>query len=126
MKPPTRIFLSAFRFQPPTSPAPVDGVPVLRKFAFTVGHYDKHKTPAWVAMRWSKEPLDVSLAEPRHPRPFRADPDLPNYARTGSDYQHDEFASAFLRCSTSNDSTIPNADPASSSRRRATWQIVGR
>ena len=30
-----------------------------------------------------------------------------------------------VRCSTSSDSAIPNAEPASSSRRRATWPMVG-
>src|SRR4029078_9028302 len=31
-----------------------------------------------------------------------------------------------VRCSTSSDSTMPNADPASSSRKSATWPLVGR
>jgi endonuclease G len=80
-----------FEFRPNPSGPLVEGVTVLPRFAFTVGHYDRFKTPAWVAMRWTKEALDASAAEPSHPRPFEADPDLPPYARTGKDYQHGRF-----------------------------------
>lgn len=67
---------------------PVTGVTVLTKFAFTLGHYDRHKTPAWVAMKWTKENFDISEDEDSHPRNFQADTQLPVYARTGKDYDH--------------------------------------
>ena len=69
----------------------VEGVTILKKHAFTVGHYDKHKTPAWVALRWTKEHLDISEKELSHPRNFQADTELPPYARTGKDNQHSQF-----------------------------------
>ncbi len=72
----------------PTPGNPVEGVTVLKRRAFTVGHYDKHKTPAWVAMRWTRAEYDVSESRPNHPRTFQADPELPGYAQTGKDYDH--------------------------------------
>lgn len=80
--------LERFAFRPVPGGPLVDGVTVLKRFAFTVGHYDKHKTPAWVSMKWSNTQLKVSQQQPSHPRPFREDTDLPEYARTGKDYDH--------------------------------------
>jgi endonuclease G len=69
----------------------VDGHTVLKRFAFTLGHYNKYKVPAWVAMRWTKENFDVAAGEPTHPRNFIEDLELPPYARTGKDFQHAKF-----------------------------------
>lgn len=81
-----------FAFIPdPGSSTEVDGVTVLQRFAYTVGHYDKFKVPAWVAMRWSKVEFHIAASQPTHPRNFVQDDDLPDYARTGKDYQHAKF-----------------------------------
>lgn len=81
-----------FAFKPfPKTDEEVEGHTVLKRFAFTLGHYDKHKVPAWVAMRWTRENHDVAASEPSHPRNFVADVELPPYARTGKDYQHAKF-----------------------------------
>jgi endonuclease G len=69
----------------------VEGHTILVRYAFTVGHYDKYKVPAWVTMRWTKETHEVAKHQPTHPRNFKADTDLPPYARTGKDYQHPKF-----------------------------------
>lgn len=80
-----------FAFRPSPGEPMVEGLTVLKRHAFTLGHYDRHKTPAWVVMSWTKEHLDISKAEPSHPRNFQADTDLPAHARTGKDYHHAQF-----------------------------------
>ena len=80
-----------FRFTPDAGGPEVSGVTELERFAFTLGHYDKFKTPAWVSMKWTKKELNLSKIEPEHSRPFRADPALPDYAQTGKDYQYAIF-----------------------------------
>jgi|GEM_PF-3516057 endonuclease G len=80
--------LERFAFRPVPGGPLVDGVTVLKRFAFTVGHYDKHKTPAWVSMKWSKAQHAVPKPTPPHARPFKEDTDLPLYARTGRDYDY--------------------------------------
>ncbi len=80
-----------FAFRTAATGPEVAGVTVLTRLAFTVGHYDRFKTPAWVAMKWTKKEYDVSEIEPKHKRPFRADTELPAYAQTSDDYQHSQF-----------------------------------
>lgn len=77
-----------FAFQPVPGGDLVDGITYLERHAFSVGHYDRHKTPAWVAMRWDEDFWDVSDMRSSHPRNFQVDTELPDYARTGRDYQY--------------------------------------
>lgn len=63
------------------------GISVLVREGFVIGHLDRFKTPLWVAMRWTTDDLERSLAESAMPRNFRADPELPEYARAMPNYQ---------------------------------------
>ncbi len=73
-----------FAFTPDGFDEPVEGMTVLVKEAFTLGHYDRLKLPAWVAMHWTLEDLvrseTVTFGRPS----FRLDSDLPPYARDGT------------------------------------------
>jgi DNA/RNA endonuclease G (NUC1) len=80
-----------FKFQPTPSGEEVDGITYLTRYAFSVGHYDKYKVPAWVAMSWTKANHDLAKQQPNIERPFLADMELPAYARTGKDYQHSQY-----------------------------------
>lgn len=74
-----------FRFTPEGHGAEVEGLTVHVREAFTLGHYNKMKVPAWVAMRWTTDDLiaseEVNLDRP----PFSVDGELPLYAQTGRD-----------------------------------------
>ena len=50
----------SFRFTPVGGVGEVDGYSVHEKEAFTIGHYEKFKVPAWVAMKWTKDNLESS------------------------------------------------------------------
>jgi micrococcal nuclease len=80
---------SRFRFTPDGEENEVRGITELRRAAFTVGHHDRYRQPAWVAMRWSKEDWErgqgVSMRRPR----ARVDTDLPEYARGGTSFEFD-------------------------------------
>lgn len=73
-----------FEFTPEGHTQPVEGVTILVREAFTLGHFDRLKLPAWVCMRWSLSDLvdseRVSWDRPR----FRPDSDLPSYAQNGT------------------------------------------
>lgn len=68
-----------------------EGHAVLKRFAYTVGHYDKFKVPAWVAMRWGTENHAIAAREPPHTRSWKVDIELPPYARTRPEYEHSKF-----------------------------------
>ena len=74
------------RFQPNENMPTVAGITVLTKEAFTLGHYDRFKVPAWVAMRWTEEDLrrseQVNFGRPSFP----SDDDLPAFAQAGTSY----------------------------------------
>lgn len=73
-----------FQFTPDGFTQPVEGITVLVREAFTVGHYDKYRLPAWVAMRWTNDDL-VRSEQVNFDRPsFSRDTDLPVYARGGT------------------------------------------
>lgn len=38
-----------------------DGISILVREGFVVGHFDKNKVPAWVSMRWNEEDFDEGL-----------------------------------------------------------------
>lgn len=79
------------QFQPNENMPTVAGITVLSKEAFTLGHYDRFKVPAWVAMRWNEEDLrrseQVNFGRPS----FRSDDDLPAFAQAGTSYQFSQF-----------------------------------
>lgn len=83
-----------FSFKQPNSTVPAEnrGMTVLKKIAFTLGHYDKHKVPAWVAMRWTAGDFDKSEANRDTPRgEWKMDRDLPKYAQARTDYEFRKF-----------------------------------
>jgi endonuclease YncB( thermonuclease family)/DNA/RNA endonuclease G (NUC1) len=76
-----------FRFVPDGEDGEVRGITELRRTAFSVGHYDKNRLPAWVAMRWTRDDWErgqgVSM---RRPSPS-VDNELPEYARGGTSFE---------------------------------------
>ncbi len=62
------------------------GLSVLVREGFVIGHYDLFKVPAWVAVRWTREDHD-NLLPGSFGRDFGPDPELPQYARAGDDYE---------------------------------------
>lgn len=63
-----------------------DGISILVREGFVVGHYDKWKIPAWVSLKWTEEDFDESEAIPKQTRPFASDEELPEYAQAGTLY----------------------------------------
>lgn len=81
-------FDNRHRFKPPGETAEVAGITELKRIAFTIGHDDKHRVPAWVAMRWTKNDLERS-EELSFDRPgWRQDTELPDYARGNGKYDY--------------------------------------
>lgn len=82
-----------FRFTPSQAEGVVEGLTVLHKRAFSLGHFDKHRLPAWVAMRWTADDFarseEVNFGRPS-PSP---DDELPAYARGGTNF---DFARTML------------------------------
>ncbi len=72
------------RFPGETAPRP--GLSVLVREGFVIGHYDRFKVPAWVAVRWTREDHD-NLRPGSFGRPFGPDTELPRYARALRDYE---------------------------------------
>lgn len=77
---------SRYNFAPAGSKAEVSGISVLVREGFVVGHCDRFKVPLWVAMRWTRQDLAASEAEPEHRRSFKADQELPAYAQGNPNY----------------------------------------
>jgi endonuclease G len=71
----------------PAGMAEQPGVSVLVREGFVVGHCDEFKVPLWVAQKWTRDDLEDSQG-PSHPRPFKPDPELPDYAQAGTDYEY--------------------------------------
>lgn len=76
-----------FRFIPRGRSGAVDGLTELRKTGFWLGHFDRYKVPAWVAMTWTADDYQrsewVSLDRPD----WEADPNVPPYAQP----RHDKY-----------------------------------
>lgn len=83
-------FDNRHRFTPAGQNSEVAGITELHREAFTIGHYDKYRVPAWVAVKWTKDDFEeserVSFSRP----PWRQDSELPAYARGDGklDYAH--------------------------------------
>lgn len=77
---------SRHSFTPPGQSEEVPGITILIREAFTLGHYDKYRVPAWVAMRWSSQNLADSEAVNLPRPPFKSDPELPIFARGGTSF----------------------------------------
>jgi endonuclease YncB( thermonuclease family)/DNA/RNA endonuclease G (NUC1) len=79
-----------FQFTPPGEDDPVEGVTELERIAFTLGHYDRFRLPAWVAMRWTQSDYEngvgVSLDRPSP----SVDGELPSYARGGTSFEYSD------------------------------------
>jgi endonuclease G, mitochondrial len=75
-----------FKFKPPGHTEDVDGITILVREAFTLGHNDKRKGPAWVAMRWTKDDFDAGDGVSMDRGDFVEDEDLPVYARGGTNF----------------------------------------
>ncbi len=75
-----------FEFKPPGATTPVDGITYHVRTAFTLGHYNRMKVPAWVAIRWTASDLHASNQVSFNRPSSTADTELPIYARTGKDY----------------------------------------
>ena len=69
------------RFKPPGMIQEVAGITELSREAFDLGHYDKYRVPAWVAMKWARQDLQQSEAVSFPRPPWVKDQDLPAYAR---------------------------------------------
>lgn len=81
----------SFRFTPVGGVGEVDGYSVHEKEAFTIGHYEKFKVPAWVAMKWTKDNLESSTTFDRDDFEFEIDSELPPHARAPTSLRHSTF-----------------------------------
>ena len=63
------------------------GISVLVREGFVIGHYDRFKSPAWVAVRWTQEDHE-NMISGSFGRDFGQDPELPRYARARTSYDH--------------------------------------
>ena len=80
-----------FRFTPSPDVGEVEGIKIYQKRAFTLGHYEKYRVPAWVAMKWTKENRQSPNHFNRRDFDFETDFDLPSYARAPTNLRHSEF-----------------------------------
>ena len=80
-----------FRFTPTGSTQEVEGYDVYEKIAYTIGHFEKHKVPAWVAMKWTKENLQSNRFFDRDDFDFDTDDDLPSHAQAPTSLRHATF-----------------------------------
>lgn len=78
------------RFTPPGQTGPVDGITMLQRSVFTLGHYDRFKVPAWVAMRWTEQDFDNGVGVSFSRGSFVVDDELPEYARGGTSFDFQE------------------------------------
>jgi endonuclease G len=74
------------RFTPPEHSEEVEGITVLQRMGFTIGHYDQMKVPAWVAMKWTNAMFDESEEVTLNRGGFVQDDELPEYARASTEY----------------------------------------
>lgn len=75
---------SRFSFTPDGEDDSVDGITILSREAFTLGHFDYYRVPAWVAMRWTEDDYYRSEAVTMQRGDFVIDEDLPWYGRGGT------------------------------------------
>jgi len=76
---------SRFRFTPEGHDEEVVGLTARVREAFTLGHYNRMKAPAWVAMRWTTDDFLRSEQDDFDRGDFVVDDELPLYAQTGKD-----------------------------------------
>lgn len=74
-----------FRFTPQGMTQEVEGLTILEREAFLLGHYDKYRVPAYVSMRWSRDDLarGAGISYSRRGG-FVPDEELPAFARVDS------------------------------------------
>lgn len=80
-----------FKFRPPGYSTDVGGLTILVREAFTLGHYDKMKGPAWVAMRWTADDYARGEGVSMERGNFIEDDDLPIYARGGINLEFNRY-----------------------------------
>lgn len=68
-------------FYPPGKNFTVEGLTILERPGFVIGHYDEYKQPAWMSMRWTRKNLREIGVSGEHERDYQPDEDLPPYAR---------------------------------------------
>jgi endonuclease G len=62
------------------------GITVVVREGFVVAHFDRMKSPLWVAQRWSRFDHTRMNQVPSQDRPWREDLEVPRYARGGTSY----------------------------------------
>jgi endonuclease G len=65
---------------------PATGISVLVREGFVVGHCDKFKIPLWVCVKWTRADYNATEGKPSPRRNFKADLELPAYARATPNY----------------------------------------
>lgn len=75
-----------FKFRPQGHTEDVSGMTILIREAFTLGHYDKMKGPAWVAVRWTRQNFEDGEGLALDRPPFEEDDELPYYAQGGTNF----------------------------------------